>query len=98
MSCFKKDGTIKKIYMDFVPLIESAEPCHNTITVNKTQYDYRCRRFEMPKNRQRSMIARTIMIQIVGKKLLMKRKVQYKGCLGLIISNIQEMTGKFQRN
>ena len=56
MSCFRKDGIIKKVYMSLVPLIETAEPCHNTITVNNRQYDYRCRRFEAPKDRKKYVV------------------------------------------
>ena len=57
MSCFKKDGTIKKVYMSLVPLIENSELCHNTIIVNNEQYDYRCRRFEVPKDREKYIVA-----------------------------------------
>ena len=57
MSCFRKDGIIKKVYMNLVPLIEKAEPCHNTIIVNKKQYDYCCRRFETPKDREKYVIS-----------------------------------------
>ena len=57
MSCFRKDGIIKKVYMDLVPLIENAEPYHSIITVNKKQYEYSCRRFEVPKSREKSIIS-----------------------------------------
>ena len=53
MSCFKKDGIIKKIYMDLVPLIESAKPFHNVIVVDDTPYDYSCRRFILAKNKEK---------------------------------------------
>ena len=57
MSCFKKDGTIKKIYMSLIPLIENAEPNRNVITVNNTFYNYQCRRFEAPKDREKYITA-----------------------------------------
>ena len=57
MSCFKKDGTIKKVYADLVPLIEKAEPYHSIITVKGSLYEYICCRFEVPKSRKTSVVS-----------------------------------------
>ena len=56
MSCFKKDGTLKKMYMDLVPLIENAKTYYNVITTNNTPYNYSCRRFETGKNKEKHVI------------------------------------------
>ena len=32
MSCFKKDGSLRKVYTEFVPLIENAHFHHTVIT------------------------------------------------------------------
>ena len=53
MSCFKKDGTIKKIYMDLVPLIENAAPYNGVVAVGDLSYKYTCRRLEVAKNKEK---------------------------------------------
>lgn len=56
MSCFKKDGTLKKVYANLVPIIETAEPHHTVITVgrnNTVVMEYDCYRFNITKDRFR---------------------------------------------
>lgn len=54
MSCFKKDGTLKHIYINIIPFIEKAKPHHATITVGRKDTvieEYDCYTFDIPKNR-----------------------------------------------
>ena len=54
MNCFKKDGTLRKVYADLVPFIESAEPHHTVITVGRSDIvikEYDCYRFDITKDR-----------------------------------------------
>ena len=54
MSCFKKDGTLKKIYADLVPYIKTAKPHHTIATVGRSDIiikEYDCYRFDIPKDK-----------------------------------------------
>ena len=60
MSCFKKDGTLKKVYMSLVPLIENAEPHHGIVSIGKSEnpyYEYDSLRFKVPKDREKYITA-----------------------------------------
>ena len=60
MSCFKKDGSLRKVYTEFVPLIENAHFHHTVITSGRYEdfvEEYDCYRFEVPHKRYKYLVS-----------------------------------------